>query len=97
MAVGMAWYRRETYSVCLDLFSDADQLPSTYDDWLVIAKQTEQDLKRRGINVVRAVIEPEAFRWWCADHGHAKIDTKARTDFANEVAAKHLTGHTSDS
>lgn len=89
-AHGIAWYRPETYERCLAIFQDADDLPDTYDEWLVQAEEGEEQLKREGLKVVRAEIDPVAFPGWCANEGYAQIDTHARIAFANAMALDFL-------
>lgn len=89
-AIGIPWYTRENYDRCLAMFADAQKLPRTFDDWLVRAEEAEKERTDQGMLVLRAVIEPEEFARWCADHGYAHIDTKARADFASWVAANHV-------
>lgn len=94
-ATGLAWYTRETYDQCLAMFEDADDLPGTFDDWLVMAKETEQQITDQGMRCVRAVIDPVEFPRWCAEHGHANINTHARVAYGNFVAMRHLMDHPS--
>lgn len=87
---GMAWYRRETYADCLRIFSDSNELPDTFDDFIRIAEHREKQITNQGMKVVRAEINPQTFPRWCADHGYANIDTHARMAFANEFAIRVL-------
>ena len=82
-ACGIAWYRRDTYARCVAIFEDGRDLPATFDEWLVIAKQAERDCFERGIKALRIEIDPNKFPAWCADHGFTKIDSQARADFEN--------------
>ena len=68
-AVGITWYRPETYRRCLAIFEDSSNLPDTYFEWLVRAEEWEKQSKREGLKVVRAEIDPVTFPGWCADHG----------------------------
>lgn len=86
-AIGIAWYSREDYPRVLDVMDDADKLPRTYDRWRELAEAGEGREKAAGHIVVRAVIEPEEFVAWCRARG-LNVDSKARTLFASEVAAR---------
>lgn len=92
-AVGIAWFTRETYDDCMSLFEDSDQLPDTYDDWLIRAKQAEEQVARQGMKIVRAIIDPKTFPAWCAANGFANIDKQARMAFGNAKALESLTGN----
>lgn len=87
---GIAWYTRDTYMQCLEIFKDADELPDSFDEWLEIAVNAERDCQRRGIRVIRAEIDPETFLAWCASHGHIEANGNARLDFANCKALEVL-------
>ncbi|MBF0400394.1 MAG: hypothetical protein HQL90_06460 [Magnetococcales bacterium] len=85
-AVGIAWYRREDYQALLAIFSDADKLPSSYDDWLKSAENLLKHLDASGTRAVKANIDPNDFPVWCRTR-NLDIDASARKRFANEVAA----------
>lgn len=89
-AVGIGWYRPETYKPCLSIFDDASDLPHTFDEWLALAKKTEAQLKRQGMKVVRVEMDPETFLKWCAAEGYTTIDKHARMAFGNMMAMKSL-------
>lgn len=90
VAVGMAWYRPETYERCLAIFKDSADLPDSFEEWIALAQQSEQQLKRQGMKVVRAEIDPDTFPGWCAEQGYSKIDKDSRMAFANAMAAEYL-------
>ena len=89
-AVGIGWYRPETYDRCLAIFDDASDLPDTFDEWLALAEKTERQLKSQGMKVVRVEIDPDTFPQWCTDEGYSKIDKHARMAFGNMMAMKSL-------
>lgn len=89
-AVGIGWYTRETYPLCLAIFADAANLPDTFDEWLVKAEQTEKQLRQQGMRVVRVEIDPKTFPSWCSANGFSKIDTKARCHYGNLKAMEVL-------
>jgi hypothetical protein len=89
-AVGIGWYRPETYERCLAIFDDASKLPRTYDDWLVRAVEAEKQARDKGLRVVRVEIDPDTFPRWCADEGFTKIDEHARQVFGNIVVRNSL-------
>jgi hypothetical protein len=65
---GMAWYNEKDYPKLRLLFTDgaeATKFPGFYDEWLANAEEAEQREGARGLEVIRAVIEPAAFAAWC--------------------------------
>lgn len=90
MAVGITWYTPETYARCLEIFEDAADQHDTFDAWLGTATKTEKDVRRQGLRVVRAEIDPDTFPAWCAANGFGKIDHEARTHFANLKAKEWM-------
>ena len=83
--VGIAWYRREDYSLLLALFDDSEALPKTFDEWLAKAEETEREVSKAGLRVSRVLLIPKEFIDWCASHD-LRRDAKARSRFAVEHA-----------
>jgi hypothetical protein len=82
---GIAWFRRDSFDEMRAMFEDGGGLPATYNAWLSGADSKVRQLEMRGIRVVKAVIEPDSFPEWCEARG-MKIDSRARTHFANWTA-----------
>jgi hypothetical protein len=89
-AVGIAWYRPGTYTECVNIFDDGDDLPATFHDWLPVAQRIEQQLAVQGMRTVRVYIDPATFPAWCSENGFAKIDRNARIAFGNAMALEAL-------
>jgi len=83
--VGIAWYKREDYETLKRLFTDGENLPTTYDDWLNRAESLLNQLRRNGQAFRKVYIDPNKFPGWCAARG-LDIDAKARTRFSAENA-----------
>lgn len=83
VAVGIAWYTRETYPRCLAIFHDAKDCHDTFDKWLAEAKQVEMHLRDQGIRIERIKINPDTFPAWCAVNGFSRIDAKARAEYCS--------------
>src|SRR5260370_7856897 len=66
-AIALPWYARGDYAALVELFSDPDLLPATYDEWLKRAERTESQLQKAGFGVVRIWIRPTAFAAWCKE------------------------------
>jgi hypothetical protein len=83
--IALAWYRREDYPKILDVMADRSEMHDTYDEWLPSAERVERYLVSTGENVVRAFIDPEAFRAWCEQRGLRPV-ADTRTRYAIELA-----------
>lgn len=68
-----------------------EDMPSTYAEWKRLANNAEKELQRRGIQVVRAVIDPEDFFAFCRDNA-LDVNAKARERFANHFVYRLLKG-----
>lgn len=88
IVVGVAWYERDDYPRILEIMTDAEKLPRTYNQWKQRAELSESQQRAAGRSVVRAIIKPDDFVAWCAGNGH-KVDAKGRMAFANAEAARY--------
>lgn len=82
LVVGMAWYLEEDFKEIKRLMADAHTLHDTHAQWLLAASAGEEQYRRAGRHVVRAVIRPQEFKHWCQVR-NLKIDAQARMAFAN--------------
>lgn len=89
-AVGISWYKPNTYERCLEIFDDAVDLPDTFDKWVYLAEQIEKQLQDQGMRIVRVEINPDTFPNWCVEHGFSKMDKHAREAYGNTVAGRTL-------
>lgn len=87
--VGVAWYRPDEYDRLRALMSDAGKLPADYASWLRSAEQVAGEVARSGIEVVRVVVETDAFRLWCEAKG-IQPDGAARARYAQDSVAGQL-------
>jgi hypothetical protein len=85
--VGLPWYNRADFHALRSWFTDGDNLPKTYEEWLRTAEMREAQLRADGTQVVRALIEPVAFNSWCANQGMV-ADSQARSKYASEYATR---------
>ncbi len=87
--IGLAWYRKEDYERLMAMFTDRDELPDTYEDWLAKAQKIVVTMSMDGFLMEKSYIDPETFPQWCAKKG-LEMDASARTRYAvEEVEAKH--------
>jgi hypothetical protein len=83
--VALPWYARGDYPALLQLFSDSDLLPATYDGWLERAQVVERQFQKAGFGVAKIRIRPAPFAAWCKER-NVSPDQAARLTFANESA-----------
>ncbi|MDP4022050.1 hypothetical protein Q8W71_05410 [Methylobacterium sp. NEAU 140] len=84
--VGLPWYAIEHYEALRASLADGAKLPPAYETWRIATEQTEREVQRSGVEVVRVLIEPEAFATWCEREG-APADGTARARYAAEAIA----------
>ena len=58
-----------SYAALRKIFDDGDRLPRTWQEWLKVAMEMEQELKAYGHVVMRVYIDPTTFPDWCAANG----------------------------
>ena len=80
----LPWYARGDYPALLQLFSDSDLLPATYDGWLERAQVVERQFQKAGFGVSKTWIRPIPFAAWC-DERNISPDQAARLIFVNET------------
>ena len=89
-AIGIAWYRSaEDYNRLRAIFTDGRSLPRTFNEWLKLAEEAYNGLKKKGHTVQKAYLDPDTFPAWCAERG-LNVDANARTSFANDFVARKL-------
>jgi hypothetical protein len=85
----LPWFARSDYPALLDLFSDSDMLPATYDAWLERAKGVERQFQKAGLHISKTWIRPIPFAAWC-DERNISPDQVARLTFVNEAVRNRL-------
>jgi hypothetical protein len=90
--VALPWYARGDYPALLQLFSDSDLLPATYDGWLERAQVVERQFQKAGFGVAKIRIRPAPFAAWCKER-NVSPDQAARLTFVNEAARHPPSGH----
>ncbi len=91
VTVAIPWYRPDNYSRALEVMTDREALPSTFDEWQRLAEDFERLLKGHGHIVVRADLDPDQFLQWCRLKGHG-ADAPSRAEWASEVARERERG-----
>ena len=92
--IAIPWYRRRDYAALSKLFSDPQNLPKTFGEWLELALLAERRFQRDGLAVARILIRPVPFAAWCKERNLIP-DQRTRLTFANE-AARHLVVRTEE-
>jgi len=87
--LALPWYARSDYPALLDLFSDANKLPTTYDAWLERAERIERQFQKAGFGISRTWIRPIPFAAWCNGR-NISPDQLARLTFVNEAVQDQL-------
>jgi hypothetical protein len=90
--VALPWYVGGDYPALLQLFSDSDLLPATYDGWLERAQVVERQFQKAGFGVAKIRIRPAPFAAWCKER-NVSPDQAARLTFVNEAARHPPSGH----
>ena len=83
--IGMVWYLEEDFEEIKRLMTDSHTLHRTHAEWLRAATLGEEQQRRSGAHVIRAVVRPQEFKHWCQSRG-LNLDSKARNAFANHRA-----------
>ena len=81
--IGLPWYRREDYPRIRAMMSDRHNLAPAYKQWIAAAENNESVGRQAGLDIVRVMIEPDAFVHWCAEKG-VEPGTAARMEYAKE-------------
>ena len=85
-AVAFLWISREDYARFLQICFDRSELPATHEKWLYTTTKNIKRFERSGTEVMRVPLDLDIFIAWCRAKG-LNIDSHARTEYANEIAA----------
>ena len=92
-AAGLPWYARKNYPRVLEVMTDADQMPASYDHWLARAERAIERARKIGLPTLKAHLDPDQFLVWCETHDLAP-DNRARVAYVERVlTADVLEGH----
>jgi hypothetical protein len=90
--IAIPWYRRRDYAALSKLFSDPENLPKTFEEWLELALLAERRFQREGLAVARIVIRPVPFAAWCKERNLIP-GQRTRLTFTNEAATNEAARH----
>lgn len=89
-AVGIPWYNEADYDTLRAAFIDGGTLAPTFLQWQDQAEQVRKRNVREGKTVVKAHIDLDRFRTWCAANGY-QLDSRGRGEFAAAEARRVVT------
>jgi hypothetical protein len=87
--IGVAWFKDEpTYRKALTIFTDAENMPATFEDWKALVRRQCAEITGSGNIAIRADIDPETFTDWCHLHGFL-ANSQGRSAYANHVEIEY--------
>jgi len=87
--IGIVWFKDErAYREALNVFTDSQNMPATFDDWKVLVQRQLEEIKYAGNIAIRADFDPEAFTDWCNLRGF-QANSQARTALAEHVVLEY--------
>jgi hypothetical protein len=87
--IGIAWYTDElTYRRALAIFTDAQNMPPTYEGWKALVGRQLEEIKGAGNTAIRADIDPNTFTDWCSGRGF-QANSQGRMAFVKHVELEY--------
>lgn len=87
--IGIVWFNDEqTYRKALEVFTDSQNMPTTFENWKALVERQLEGIKRIGNVALRADFDPDTFIDWCNSRG-LQANSQARTAFAEHVVLEH--------
>jgi hypothetical protein len=83
IAIGIAWYRPEQWSMLRALSSDPEVLERTHAEWLAGVAKTMEALRQQGISVKKIDIDVQELSAWCQSRDRV-MDGDARATYVTE-------------
>lgn len=80
MVTGVAWYRREQWTILKSVSVDSDELEHNYENWLRTATRNFKKMEASGLNVEKIDVDVMELIVWCAS-SNKTIDAAARIEF----------------
>lgn len=84
---GVAWYRRDQWSLLKSASADAEDLEETYDEWLEYAQRHFKDIWDAGIDLHKVDVDVEDLIAWCQEHNRP-LDAAARAEYVTKKFSK---------
>ena len=87
--IGIVWYGNEAaYGRALELFTDSQNMPATFENWKTIVKRELKEIERAGNVALRVDFDPEAFIAFIRSRGF-QANSQAREAFAEHVVLEY--------
>jgi len=87
--IGIVWFNDElAYRRALEVFTDSQNMPATYENWKTLVGRQLEEIKRIGNVAIRADFDPETFMDWCNSRG-LPANYQARTAFAEHIVLEY--------
>src|SRR5687767_5795446 len=87
-AAGLPWYTRQNYPRVLEVMTDRESQPITYDRWLAQAERAIERARDAGYPTLKAHLDPDHFLIWCEERG-MEPDNLARLAYVERVLTSH--------
>lgn len=84
MPTGIAWFTEETYAETKRIAADPDVFEAPYEDWLARAEKKMTQLKEKGLDVRRVLVNVKSYCEWC-DKNRRPKDSRSRADYAARI------------
>ena len=78
--IGIAWYRKEQWSLLRQVSKNPEKLESTHEEWLNNAIESKKTLEKAGVSVKEVDIDIENIIKWCKER-HRAIDSKSISEY----------------
>jgi hypothetical protein len=85
--VGITWYNEDNWARTKADALDPSRFEATYQDWLAMAEDALNDIKKTGINAVPFLIDARELAAWCSAN-HKMNDAAARAEFVTTMLHK---------
>jgi hypothetical protein len=81
VAMGLAWYRADQWVRLLAISEDRDQLELNHEEWIRMASERFDDLRRQGQQVQKVEVDVEDLLKWCRTQG-LPVNSSTRAQYA---------------
>jgi hypothetical protein len=87
--IGIIWFKDQlAYRRALDIFTDAKNMPATFENWKTLIKRELEEIKHAGNIALRADFDPETFLGFCNSRGF-QANSQARAAFAEHIVLEY--------
>ena len=87
--IALSWFTNKTEYDAVKVVAGVKDMPSTFDEWKVLAEKFERRETAKGIRVIRSIIKADEFFAFCSKNG-LNVDSKARIRYATHWAESYI-------